>query len=171
MSRVGTLTVTGLAVYQNKSGALWFRDKRSLKRVHGNVKWETLDGRHFRGQRPDNTARSATPSESESDDDEFAWALAASLQDEDAMLRSALTASLADVGGAAPQAPQAEAPQAEAPGPAAPQAQAVQCSICMEDLTPGQDARALPCSHTYHAACVGRWLRQHRSCPVCRERV
>ena len=189
MSRVGTLTVMGLAVYRNRDGTLWFRDGGVRERLHGNMKWETPDGRRFRGSRPEDDAPGAAaysgPSESEGEDDEsegedneLQRALTASLHDEEAMLRAAIEASLADargqdaaIAGTSPAAPP-PAPLAEAPQAAPPQAEAPpQCSICMDDITRGQDARALPCSHSFHRACVDRWLRQHRACPVCRERV
>jgi hypothetical protein len=180
MSRVGTLTVMGLAVYRNRDGTLWFRDGGVRERLHGNMKWETPDGRRFRGSRPEDDAPGAAaysdPSESDGEDNELQRALTASLHDEEAMLRAAIEASLADARGqdaptadTSPAAPP-PAPLAEAPPP--PQAEAPpQCSICMEDITRGQDARALPCSHSFHRACVDRWLRQHSACPVCRERV
>ena len=180
MSRVGTLTVMGLAVYRNRDGTLWFRDGGVRERLHGNMKWETPDGRRFRGSRPQDDAPGAAaysdPSESGGEDDELQRALTASLHDEEVMLRAAIEASLADASDhdAADTSPAAPppAPLAEVPPPAQPQAEAPpQCSICMEDITRGQDARALPCSHSFHRACVDRWLRQHSACPVCRERV
>mmetsp|Transcript_32814 Transcript_32814/g.57219 ORF Transcript_32814/g.57219 Transcript_32814/m.57219 type:complete len:141 (+) Transcript_32814:1164-1586(+) len=40
------------------------------------------------------------------------------------------------------------------------------CSICSEPKH--ADVRKLPCSHTYHADCIGGWLRLRRTCPECR---
>ena len=177
MSRVGTLTVMGLAVYRNRDGTLWFRDGRVRERLHWNMKWETLDGRRFRGNRHVSDVPSAATysdhSDSESEDEDLQRALTASLHDEEAMFRAAIEASLADASGqyarAADTSPGAPptAPERAVPQPAT----LPQCPICMEDITPGQDAQALPCAHIFHRACVGRWLRQHRACPVCRAMV
>ena len=46
------------------------------------------------------------------------------------------------------------------------------CAICHEDYTIGQTLRKLPgCGHTYHAACIGHWLRIKAACPMCNQRV
>ena len=41
------------------------------------------------------------------------------------------------------------------------------CAICLEPIDLPQH---LSCGHGFHAACVGRWLRRSRTCPVCRSR-
>lgn len=45
----------------------------------------------------------------------------------------------------------------------------LQCSVCMEDYDKGEEVRALPCKHLYHAECIIPWLERHGSCPVCRK--
>ena len=46
------------------------------------------------------------------------------------------------------------------------------CSICLCDLcTEGEDALQMPCEHTFHAACLTKWLRSHNTCPVCRHQI
>jgi hypothetical protein len=32
------------------------------------------------------------------------------------------------------------------------------CVICLSDVTPGENARYLPCMHGFHEACVAHWL-------------
>ena len=45
------------------------------------------------------------------------------------------------------------------------------CSICLSDFENGDEVRTLPCSHQFHAACVDRWLKTNRACPVCKADV
>ena len=50
--RVGKLEVLGLAVYMNtgRNGSMFFNEDGRRVRVHGNMKWKTLDGHLMRGQ-------------------------------------------------------------------------------------------------------------------------
>ena len=46
------------------------------------------------------------------------------------------------------------------------------CLVCQEDFEQGDEAVRLACSHTFHAACAGRWLSEYSNkCPVCKARV
>jgi len=45
----------------------------------------------------------------------------------------------------------------------------LQCSICTEDFTIGEEVRVLPCNHKFHPACVDPWLLNvSGTCPLCR---
>ena len=43
-----------------------------------------------------------------------------------------------------------------------------QCSICFGDCHIGHKMVRLPCGHLFHGACIGPWLYQRCTCPVCR---
>lgn len=46
------------------------------------------------------------------------------------------------------------------------------CSICLQDLTPGERLRALPqCRHQFHQACADLWLLRRNNCPLCKTEV
>lgn len=44
----------------------------------------------------------------------------------------------------------------------------VQCSVCLDDLEMGSEAKEMPCQHQFHSGCILPWLELHSSCPVCR---
>jgi hypothetical protein len=49
----------------------------------------------------------------------------------------------------------------------APKETALECSICTEDFTTGEDVRVLPCHHKYHPACIDPWLLNvSGTCPL-----
>jgi hypothetical protein len=43
-----------------------------------------------------------------------------------------------------------------------------ECCICMEHFTPNELIVATECNHVFHKQCCASWLRQARTCPVCR---
>jgi E3 ubiquitin-protein ligase RNF115/126 len=46
--------------------------------------------------------------------------------------------------------------------------EAVSCSVCLDDLELGSQAKKMPCEHKFHSPCILPWLELHSSCPVCR---
>lgn len=47
------------------------------------------------------------------------------------------------------------------------------CAICLEDYTPTDYYRKLPCGHTFHTDCVDKWFSNTRkieqiACPTCK---
>lgn len=46
-----------------------------------------------------------------------------------------------------------------------------ECSICLEKFRVRDIVTRLPCTHVYHSSCIGEWLPQSGSCPVCKHRV
>jgi len=47
--------------------------------------------------------------------------------------------------------------------------EALECVICITELTAGETARVLPrCGHEFHVDCIDLWLNTHSTCPLCR---
>ncbi|WJX47717.1 RING-type E3 ubiquitin transferase [Trifolium repens] len=45
-----------------------------------------------------------------------------------------------------------------------------ECMICLSEFVKGEKVRILPkCNHGFHVRCVDRWLKEHSSCPKCRQ--
>ncbi|KAL6876360.1 hypothetical protein ACP4OV_012932 [Aristida adscensionis] len=43
------------------------------------------------------------------------------------------------------------------------------CCVCLAGMREEQALRALPrCGHRFHDKCIGKWLKAHPTCPVCR---
>ena len=45
------------------------------------------------------------------------------------------------------------------------------CAVCLEDPSPRQLVRELPCAHKFHKKCIDRWFRASSVCPTCRANV
>lgn len=46
-----------------------------------------------------------------------------------------------------------------------------ECTICIDDLSLGDEVLVLPCKHWFHDECVVLWLKEHNTCPICRSSV
>lgn len=46
-----------------------------------------------------------------------------------------------------------------------------ECSVCMDNVGFGDEVTVLPCSHWFHEECVGAWLKEHDTCPHCRQGI
>ncbi|KAI0890333.1 uncharacterized protein GGS22DRAFT_12153 [Annulohypoxylon maeteangense] len=46
-----------------------------------------------------------------------------------------------------------------------------ECTICIDEMTVGDEAVVLPCRHWFHEQCVTLWLKQHNTCPICRAAI
>ncbi|KAK0599183.1 hypothetical protein LWI29_003038 [Acer saccharum] len=43
------------------------------------------------------------------------------------------------------------------------------CSICLDEYEDGELCRVIPvCNHMFHLKCIGHWLKDHLTCPICR---
>jgi hypothetical protein len=46
------------------------------------------------------------------------------------------------------------------------------CVVCMSEFQTREKIRTLrPCHHDFHQKCIDRWLKEHNTCPICRETV
>ncbi len=46
-----------------------------------------------------------------------------------------------------------------------------ECSVCMDNVEIGDEVTVLPCTHWFHGECVGAWLKEHDTCPHCRQGI
>ncbi|KAL1313426.1 hypothetical protein HN51_039989 [Arachis hypogaea] len=46
------------------------------------------------------------------------------------------------------------------------------CQVLSKSKSKGERVRWLPgCNHQFHADCIGAWLKEHSTCPLCRSHV
>ncbi len=45
------------------------------------------------------------------------------------------------------------------------------CTITMEEYKEGDQVRVLPCEHHFSEEAISTWLRQHNTCPLCRQPI
>jgi hypothetical protein len=43
-----------------------------------------------------------------------------------------------------------------------------ECSVCLTQMEPGEDAMGTPCGHLFHRECLTRWMDMQMVCPLCR---
>ncbi|KAL8800070.1 MAG: hypothetical protein Q9182_005436 [Xanthomendoza sp. 2 TL-2023] len=46
-----------------------------------------------------------------------------------------------------------------------------ECSVCMDNVELGDEVTVLPCHHWFHDECVSAWLKEHDTCPHCRQGI
>ena len=52
------------------------------------------------------------------------------------------------------------------------QGQEGQCAICLDSMRIGADVYQVEgCKHVFHRRCLGRWLEEAATCPLCRRRL
>lgn len=52
---------------------------------------------------------------------------------------------------------------------AADDGESTECAICITEFADGEEIRVLPlCGHSFHVACIDKWLVSRSSCPSCR---
>lgn len=45
------------------------------------------------------------------------------------------------------------------------------CTVCMDAFEEPDELTVLRCSHYFHSLCAAGWLRDHNSCPFCKQKV
>jgi len=48
-------------------------------------------------------------------------------------------------------------------------AQKTQCSVCCDPFSVAEQVKELRCTHKFHEECLLLWLKEKKSCPVCRQ--
>ena len=42
------------------------------------------------------------------------------------------------------------------------------CAICLSDFEVGEKKSTLPCMHSFHYNCIEKWIKDKKSCPICK---
>ena len=46
------------------------------------------------------------------------------------------------------------------------------CSVCLEYFTEGETVKRIEeCTHMFHVQCIGTWLQNKCTCPMCRRKL
>jgi len=56
-----------------------------------------------------------------------------------------------------------DAPEEDASG----EDESFDCTICLAPVEDGEKVGVLPCSHIFHAECLGHWIQRRNVCPLC----
>ena len=174
-----TLDTLRLAVYETADGTLFFREDGMRVRVHGNTRWTTSPGQarrgHMRTSPTVSRQDSLDSSETSGSDGDEGDGPDDSEADDRRQLAEAIAASVAGQAGPMGSGPSAVHATAAARNDAEEREQIEQAMAASlrerDDLGSGGHAQALRCSHSFHRACISRWLRSSRTCPTCRERA
>lgn len=43
----------------------------------------------------------------------------------------------------------------------------ISCAVCLNEFEENDMLRRLPCNHSFHSACVDKWLKRNKNCPLC----
>jgi hypothetical protein len=43
-----------------------------------------------------------------------------------------------------------------------------ECAICLTEVLPVEVQETTTCNHVFHRPCIARWIRDHNTCPTCR---
>lgn len=46
-----------------------------------------------------------------------------------------------------------------------------ECSVCRDVFTVGAQVKEMPCKHLFCPSCIEPWLKDHNSCPNCRDEL
>jgi hypothetical protein len=41
------------------------------------------------------------------------------------------------------------------------------CAVCLSEFEDDDPLRRLPCNHSFHKACIDKWLKRNKVCPLC----
>ncbi|KAI4329016.1 hypothetical protein L6164_021323 [Bauhinia variegata] len=46
------------------------------------------------------------------------------------------------------------------------------CAVCLSQTCHGEEIKTLPvCYHSFHVDCIDAWLKNHSTCPLCRNKI
>ncbi|KAI8905359.1 hypothetical protein DFJ77DRAFT_479199 [Powellomyces hirtus] len=45
------------------------------------------------------------------------------------------------------------------------------CTVCLSEYESGDSLKGTPCAHWFHDECLEEWLKQSKTCPICRTKI